>query len=100
MSGIKGLSLTGYSQGTPLSISTTEATVTISDTSDYSIWSDVDCYIKIAGANADAVTTSNGWILFANSMPPPIYITAGSVIRVITPTGTGTFRHHKIGVMK
>lgn len=100
MSGIKGLSLTGFSQGTPLSISTTEATITVSDTSDYSIWATVDCYIKIAGAEASAVTANTGWILFANSMPPPIYITAGSVIRVIAAAGTGTFRHHKIGVLR
>lgn len=100
MSGIKGISITGFSQGTPLSISATEATIAITESSDYSIWSDVDCYIKIAGADAAAVTTNTGWVLFANSMPPPIYITKGSVIRVITATGTGTFRHHKVGILR
>jgi hypothetical protein len=100
MSGIKGVSITGYSQGTQLSISTTEATIAVTDAADYSIWSDVECFVKIAGPESSAVTATNGWILFAGSMPPPIWITAGSVIRVITATGTGTFCHHKIGVLR
>lgn len=100
MSGIKGLSISGYSQGTPLSISTSEATVAITEQGDYAIWSDVDCYVKIAGADAPAVTVNNGFALFAGAMPPPLEITKGSVIRVITATGTGTFRHHKVGVLR
>ena len=96
---IKSISITGYSQST-LSISSTEATATIADTADYTIWTTTDCYIKIGPPDASAVTTANGWILYTGSMPPPITITAGSVLRAITASASGTLSYHKVGVIR
>lgn len=96
---IKSISITGYSQS-KLGISSTEATATIADTADYTIWTTTDCYIKISSADASAVTTSTGWILYAGSMPPPITITAGSVLRAITSSASGTLSYHKVGVVR
>ena len=96
---IKSISITGYTQST-LSISSTEATVTIADTADYTIWTTTDCYIKIGSASDSAVTTATGWILYSGSMPPPITITAGSVLRAITSSASGTLSYHKVGVIR
>jgi hypothetical protein len=98
---VKSISISGMGGQKQLSISSVAATTVPTDipvTADYSIWTDTDCYIQIGSPKDAAVTTSTGWILYAGGMPPPITITGGSVISVITSAATGTFSYHKIGV--
>lgn len=98
---IKSISISGMGGQQTLAISSTAAnTAAITETADYSIWTTTDCYIKIDGPSEAAVTTSNGWILYAGGMPPPITIMKGHIIKAITSSATGTLSYHKIGILR
>jgi len=61
----------------------------------YDVWSDVDCYLKVA-TTANDVTTSNGYLLRANNTIP-VFVRRNSKIGVILASGTGTLSYHLIG---
>lgn len=97
--GIRAYSISGLSQGTPLAISATAASFTIVDNYDYLFWSDVDCYIKLGPANMAPVTVDTGFLIRTGVRPVPFHVTANTTVSVIAATGTGTFRHHKVGIV-
>lgn len=85
--------LSGNAQGT-LSLSTTAADTAALSGGIYDVWSDVDCYIKVATV-ADDVTTSTGYLLrTGNTMP--IIVPDQEVIGGIVASGTGTLSYHKV----
>lgn len=61
----------------------------------YDVWSDVDCYIKVA-ATANDVTTATGYLLRANNTMP-IVIRPDDKIGAITSSASGTLYFHRIG---
>lgn len=87
------VSLSGYSQGT-VSLSTVAAQSAALTGGVYDIWSDVDCYIKIA-ATANDVTTSTGYLLRANNTIP-IIVPDQEKLGGIVASGTGTLTFHRV----
>lgn len=90
------LQITGFSQAS-LSISSTGAQIIGTlERGYYAIYSNVDCYIK-TNITASDVTTSTGFLLYANQMPNPFLIEAGHKIGAITTGATGTLYYHRVG---
>lgn len=87
------ISLSGHSQGT-VSLSTTAAQSAALTGGVYDIWSDVDCYIKVA-ATANGVTTSTGYLLRANNTIP-ILVSDQEKLGGIVASGTGTLSYHRV----
>jgi hypothetical protein len=91
--------LQGYSQAN-FAISGTGAqsaalTVdTISGAAIYDVWSDVDCYIKVA-TTANNVTTATGYLLRAGNTVAIIVPTL-SKIGAITSGAAGTLSYHRV----
>jgi hypothetical protein len=84
----------GYSQGT-VSISGTGAQSAALEIGQYDLWSDVDCWIKIAEGTASDVTSSTGYLLRANNTIT-FDIRDQRKIGAIAG-GAGTLRYHKVG---
>ena len=92
--GEMGVILKGNAQGS-LSVSSSAAqTPAFSKAGYYDLWSDVDTYIKI-NTTANDVTTSTGYLLFANTLLANVAIQVGDKIGGIT-SGSGTLRYHKV----
>lgn len=60
----------------------------------YDVWSDADCYLKIA-ASASDVATSTGYLLRANNTVPFV-IRQGMKLGAITSGASGTLRLHRV----
>lgn len=87
------LNIRGFSQGTPLSISTSAAQTAALTEGFYDVWSSVDAYIKVETTATD-VTSSNGYL-----------IRTGSTVTVAVPAGcklgaiagsSGTLSYHRV----
>lgn len=87
------ISLSGNAQGT-VSLSTTAAQSAALTGGVYDVWSDVDCYIKVA-ATANDVTTSTGYLLRANNTIP-IIVPDQEKLGGIVASGTGTLSYHRV----
>lgn len=61
----------------------------------YDIWSDQDCYIKVAAA-ADDVAVATGYLLRANNTIT-VKVSAGKKIGAIRASASGTLYYHQIG---
>jgi len=61
----------------------------------YDIWSDQDCYIKVA-TTADDVTTSTGYLLRANNTITML-VRETHKIGAIRSSASGTLYYHKVG---
>jgi hypothetical protein len=91
----EAVKIEGFAQGTPLAISTIAAQTADLGTQDgiYDLWSDVDCYVKIA-VTANDVTTSTGYLLRANNTLA-FFVNSGRKIGAITASGTGNLYFHR-----
>lgn len=87
------VSLSGYAQGT-VSLSAVAAQSAALSGGIYDVWSDVDCYIKVA-TTANNVTTSTGYLLRANNTIPLI-IPDQEKIGGIVASGTGALSYHRV----
>lgn len=87
------ISLSGNAQGT-VSLSTTASQSAALTGGVYDVWSDVDCYIKVA-ATANDVTTSTGYLLRANNTIP-IIVPDQEKLGGIVASGTGTLSYHRV----
>lgn len=87
------ISLSGNAQGS-VSLSTTAAQSAALTGGVYDVWSDVDCYIKVA-ATANDVTTSTGYLLRANNTIP-IIVPDQEKLGGIVASGTGTLSYHLV----
>jgi len=67
---------------------------TISGAAIYDVWSDVDCYIKIA-TTASNVTTATGYLLRAGNSVA-IIVPTDSKIGAITSGAAGTISYHRV----
>lgn len=85
--------ISGFSQAT-VALSTTAAQSAALDAGEYDVWSDVDCYIKVA-ATANDVTTSTGYMLRANNTVPVI-VPSQEKLGGIVASGTGTLTYHRV----
>lgn len=87
------ISLSGNAKGT-VSLSTTADQSAALTGGVYDVWSDVDCYIKVA-ATANNVTTSTGYLLRANNTIP-IIVPDQEKLGGIVASGTGTLSYHLV----
>ncbi len=87
--------LEGYAQVSPLSISGSAAQTAILPEGRYDIWSDVDCWVKIADT-ANDVTSTTGYKLFAGNVVTVI-VRLNRKIGAITGGSSGTLSAHKVG---
>lgn len=78
-----------------LAISATVAQTDVLAEGIYDLWSDIDCYIKIA-STANDVTTGNGYLLRANNTVA-FDVRSGEKIGGIVASGTGTLSFHRVG---
>lgn len=60
----------------------------------YDVWSDVNCYIKVA-PTANDVTIATGYLLLAGNVVP-ILVRQNSKIGAVG-AGAGTLSYHKVG---
>lgn len=100
MAGVSAYDVSGTVQSTPLDISTSAASVTVTEQGNYVFWTDVECYVYIGSAHDPVVTADRGWILYTGSKTLPVAIKKNQVIQAITETGTGTLRYIKVGVLR
>jgi len=87
--------LEGNAQGTPLVIGGAAAQTAALLEGVYDLWSDVDCWIKVA-TTANDVTAVTGYLLRA-LISIPLIVRANRKIGAITEGGAGTLSYHKVG---
>ena len=88
------VNLYGNARTTGVSISTSAAQSGLLSEGIYDVWTDVECYLKVA-ATANDVTTSTGYIL-RTGISLPLAIPNQTRIGAITASGTGTLNIHKV----
>lgn len=92
--GDMGMILAGNSQA-QLSVSAAAAETSVFVSEGYfDIWCDVDVYIKVGETGTD-VTTSNGYLLRANTTLANVVVKQGQKIGAIAG-GAGTLRYHQV----
>jgi len=93
-SGDMGMVFQGNSQA-QLSVSGTAAqTSAFTRGGYYDLWCDIDVFIKV-GEVANNVTTSNGYLLRANTTLPNVFIRKDDKLGGISAS-SGTLRYHRV----